>query len=74
MDIGHVNNLLGEVKVRLEYLDPSVEDVEMQQMDPSDSENQGARMSAAKKRLAHLLAKLGANRSDANRVRATGTK
>jgi hypothetical protein len=74
MDIGHVNSLLSEVRARLEYLDPQFEDVEMQQDDPSDSENQGARMANVKKRLAHLLAKLGANRSDANHVRAYGTK
>ena len=74
MDIAYVNNLLGEVRERLEYLDPRVEDVEMQQPDLSDSGNQEARLSAAKKRLAHLLAKLAANRSDANRVRSYGTR
>lgn len=74
MDIGHVNNLLDEVKARLEYLDPQYEDVEMQQTDAGDSVNQGARMGAVKKRLAHLLAKLSANRSEANRVRSYGTK
>ena len=77
MDIGHVNNLLSEVKQRLEYLDPTNEGVgelDMQQADVEDGENRSARLSAAEKRLSHLLAKLGANRSDSNRVKAYGTK
>ena len=74
MDIGYTNNILGKVKERLESLDPTVEDLEMQQADVSDSENDDARVSSAKSRLNHLLAKLGANRSDSNRVRSYGTK
>ena len=74
MDIGYVNNLLGQVKYKLESLDPSFdEDLEMQQADVSDSENVDSRMSASRMRLNHLLAKLGANRSDSNKVKAHGT-
>jgi hypothetical protein len=76
MDVAHVNNLLSRVKVKLESLDPQNEmaEIEMQQPDSEDSPNRDARMGAAKARLAHLLKKLGANRSDANHVRAYGTK
>lgn len=76
MDIGYVNNLLGQVRVKLESLDPSMteEDLEMQQADPSDSANDDARLGSAKARLNHLLAKLGANRSDSNRVKSYGTR
>lgn len=73
MDIGHLNGLLTKMKVKLESLAVD-EDIEMQQDDPSDSENDDARLSSAKARLNHLLAKLGANRSDSNRVRSYGTK
>ena len=74
MDIGYLNGLLGQVRMKLESLDPQYEDLEMQQPDLSDEDNEEARLSAAKARLNHLLAKLGANRSDSNRVKAYGTK
>jgi len=74
MDIGYLNGLLGQVRVKLESLDPTLEDLEMQQMDLSDSECDDARLGTAKARLNHLLAKLGANRSDSNRVKSYGTK
>ena len=73
MDIGYLNNLLGQVRVKLESLDPTVEELEMQQSDLSDSENDEGRLASARKRMDHLLAKLGANRSDSNRVKAHGT-
>ena len=74
MDISYVNNLLGQVKVKLESLNPNFdENLEMQQTDLSDSENDEARLSAAKQRLSNLLGKLGSNRSDSNRVKSYGT-
>ena len=74
MDISYVNNLLGQVKVKLESLHPDFnEDMEMQQADLSDSENDDARLGAAKKRLSNLLGKLSSNRSDSNRVKSYGT-
>ena len=68
MDIGHVNNLLGEVGARLESLDPHAEEIET--MKPGSDGS----VSAAKAKLADLMAKLGANRSKANKVNAYGTK
>ena len=75
MNILYVNKLLSEVQTKLIALDPELSeaDLEMQQSDPSDSENDSARLGAAKMRLSHLLAKLGANRDDSNRVKAYGT-
>lgn len=70
MNISHVNGLLDEVRVRLESLDE--ENLELQV--GSGYENEPARLAAAKGRLDKLLAKLNANRSDANRVRAYGTR
>jgi hypothetical protein len=76
MDVAYVNKLLGNVKIKLESLDPSNElsELEMQQADSEDSANSDSRMGAAKARLQHLLNKLGANRSDSNYVKAYGTQ
>lgn len=70
MNIAHVNGLLNDVRLRLESLDE--ENLEMQ-VGP-DYANRSDRITAAKKRMDGLLAKLGANRSESNRVRAYGTK
>jgi len=73
MDINKVNNLLGRVRVKLESLDPSnLNEMEMQVSANYDSDT--GSVNAAKKKLQDLLDKLSANRSDSNRVRATGTK
>jgi len=73
MDINKVNGLLGWVLVKLESLDPTnLEEMEMQVAANYDSDVSS--VSAAKKRLQHLLDKLSANRSDSNRVKSTGTK
>ena len=75
MDINRVNNLLGQVRVKLESLDPAnleeMAELEMQVGDGYDTD--GETVDIAKGRLQHLLDKLSANRSDSNRVRATGT-
>ena len=75
MDINRVNNLLGQVRVKLESLDPAnleeMAELEMQVANGYDTD--GSTAEVAKKRLQNLLDKLGANRSDSNRIRATGT-
>ena len=75
MDINRVNSLLGQVRVKLESLDPAnleeMAELEMQVPDGYDMDDDV--VATAKGRLQHLLDKLGANRSDSNRVRATGT-
>jgi hypothetical protein len=77
MDIGRVNNLLDQVRVKLESLDPaSLEESmgEIQNQLDGDSAPDDGSVGTAKKRLGHLLAKLGANRSDSNKVKAYGSK
>lgn len=77
MDIGYVNNLLDQMKVKLESLDPANLEEGMgeiqNQLQGASASDPGA-IGSAKKRLDHLLAKLGANRSDANKVKAYGSK
>jgi len=70
MNIAHVNGLLNDVRLRLESLDE--ENLELQV--GQGYENRPDRISAAKGRMEKLLAKLGANRSEANRIVAYGTK
>lgn len=67
MDISRVNDLLGQVRIKLESLDPANEGIETM------SAANGSSVSAANGRLAHLMAKLTTGRSDKNKVRATGT-
>lgn len=69
MDISKVNGLLGQVRVRLESLDPSNTDEQIQTMNSVDPKSLGA----ANSKLTSLMAKLTAGRSKATKVRATGT-
>lgn len=69
MDISKVNDLLGQVRLRLESLDPARADEGIETMSPDTPGS----VSAANGKLASLMAKLTANRSDKNKVRATGT-
>jgi hypothetical protein len=75
MDINRVNNLLGQVRVKLESLDPAnLEMLGEEDLEPTAGyEMNGSALSAARKKLQDLMDKLSANRSDSNRVRATGT-
>lgn len=70
MNISHVNGLLDRVKVKLESLDPA----RLEEEHKKPSEHSAPRMSAAKKRLGQLYSKLTANRTDATKVHAYGTK
>jgi len=70
MNIGYVNQLLESVKGKLESLDPGR--VEEAQKKPS--EQQPARMSAARKRLQNLYDKLTKDRPPHTQVQATGAK
>ena len=69
MQIVEVNNILRQVKAKLESLDPArlAEGMKPLQHNPS-------KMSGAKKRLANLYGKLTKGRSDATQVQATGAK
>jgi len=69
MDISRVNDLLGQVRVKLESLDPANTEEGIETMSPAS----GGSVSAANGRLAHLMAKLTTGRSDKNKVRATGS-
>lgn len=64
MQIVEVNNILRQVKAKLESL---AEGMKPLQHNPS-------KMSGAKKRLANLYGKLTKGRSDSNQVQATGAK
>jgi hypothetical protein len=68
MDISKVNDLLGQVRLKLESLEPGSAEEGIETMSTAS----GGSVSAANGRLAHLMAKLGANRSDANKVKAAG--
>lgn len=75
MDINRVNNLLGRVQVKLESLDPAnlEEMAELEMQVGAGYDTDSSTIAVAQKRLQHLLDKLSSGRSDANRVRATGT-
>jgi hypothetical protein len=68
MDISRVNDLLGQVRIKLESLDPENTEEGIETMSPAS----GGSVSAANGRLAHLMAKLTTGRSDKNKVKATG--
>jgi hypothetical protein len=75
MDINRVNGLLGQVRVKLESLDPAnLEEAELEMQVGAGYDTDGSTVEVAKKRLQHLLDKLSNGRSDSNRVRATGTR
>lgn len=69
MQIVEVNNILRQVKAKLESLDPSklAEAMKPLQHNPS-------KMAGAKRRLGNLYQKLTKGRSDATTVQATGAK
>lgn len=69
MNISRVNDLLGQVRMRLESLDAESMDEGIQQMDADDPRS----VPSANKRVAHLMSKLTTGRSKSNRVVATGT-
>jgi hypothetical protein len=69
MNISKVNDLLGQVRVRLESLDPNNQEENIHQMTSADPKSIGA----ANSKLTHLMAKLTAGRSKSTKVRATGT-
>ena len=75
MDINRVNNLLGQVRYKLESLDPSnLDALDEEDLEPTAGyDMDGKVLSKAKQKLQNLFDKLSANRSDSNRVRATGT-
>jgi hypothetical protein len=68
MDISRVNDLLGQVRLKLESLDPANTEEGIETMSPSS----GGSVSTANAKLAHLMAKLTTGRSDKNKVKATG--
>lgn len=72
MNIPHINGLLGNVKVKLEALDPAKRQIAEAQKKPS--EHDPKRMRAAKSRLEKLYAKLTTGRDESNKVKATGAK
>jgi len=76
MDINRVNGLLGQVRVKLESLDPAnlEEMAELEMQVGAGYDTDGSTVEVAKKRLQTLLDKLSNGRSDSNRVQATGTK
>jgi hypothetical protein len=69
MDISRVNDLLGQVRIKLESLDPTQADEGIETMSADSAGSVGV----ANGKLAHLMAKLTTGRSGTNRVRATGT-
>jgi hypothetical protein len=73
MNIGHINGLLGNVKVKLESLHPANRQ-QIAEAQKKPSEHDPKRMRAAKSRLEKLYSKLTTGRSDATKVKATGAK
>lgn len=72
MNLQHINGLLSSAKVKLEALDPANRQISEAQK--KAEEHDGKRLSAAKSRLEKLYAKLTAGRSEANTIKATGSK
>ena len=70
MNISKVNDLLGQVRVKLESLDCGATEEGIQEMPVGG----GKSISAANGRLNHLMGKLTANRGKANKVVSTGSK
>lgn len=67
MDISKVNDLLGQVRVRLESLDPNNTDEQIQTMTSADPKS----LSTANGKLANLIAKLSPG---GRKPKATGTR
>lgn len=74
MDYQYINQLLGNVKVKLESCTPEGLEASLQESHKMPSEQQPARMSAAKKRLQNLYDKLTKNRPPHTQVQSTGAK
>jgi hypothetical protein len=70
LNITKINDLLGQVRVKLESLDPNVQDENIKVATSADPKA----LPTAHKRTADLLSKLTKGRSKANQVRAYGTK
>lgn len=70
MNIVKINDLLGQVRVKLESLDPNVTEEGLQHMSSVDPKS----IPTANSRVKDLIGKLTSGRSKANEVRATGSK
>lgn len=69
MNVSKINGLLGQVRIRLESLDPNAAEEGIEHMSPGSSKS----IKGANDRVGFLMSKLTTGRNKANKVRATGT-